>query len=256
MRLTRCHVGAPLTVGDTVDLPAQVAAHLIRVLRLKEGTAVVLFNGDGHDYHAELVQVRKFDACARILARHVIANESPGRLVLVQALLRGEKMDYVLQKATELGVSAIIPVMTEYGEIRLDDERGNKRQLRWQGIIASACEQSGRARLPQLAPVLPLASWLQQAPQHGLDAHPDDSRLRLPVCYLDPTARHTLHDAPISAKAGACFVIGPEGGLGPRDLACLADAGAVGLRLGPRILRTETAGLAVLAAAQTLWGDY
>lgn len=256
MRLTRCHAALPLAIDATVELPPGVAAHLVRVLRLGDGAAVVLFNGNGYDYRAELFDVGKRGAHARILGREPVTNEAPWPLVLVQSLLRGEKMDFVLQKATELGVSAIIPVTTEFGGVRLDAERGDKRQQHWQAVVAAACEQCGRARLPQIAPVMKIADWLARWPETGLDADPAQPGQRLPVLYLDPEAVHGPRELPGKPGTGACFVVGPEGGLGPGDRAALDAAGAVGLRLGPRVLRTETAGLAALAAAQALWGDY
>lgn len=254
MRVTRCHLDQPLSVGTETELPAGIANHLLRVLRLGRGARVVLFNGNGHDYEAELIDVGKERARVAIHAQRELDNESPLQLALVQAVLRGEKMDLVLQKATELGVGAIIPVITEHGEVRLEAERGDRRHLHWQGVIASACGQSGRARLPRLARAMPLDIWLGSRPIDGLDADSHAPGQRLPIFHLDPAA--TLSPRTAKLGSGGCFVIGPEGGLGPRDLARLKAAGANGLRLGPRILRTETAGLALLAAIQVLHGDF
>lgn len=256
MRVTRCYVETPLKPDQTIELPVSVAGHLTRVLRLGPGAAIVLFNGDGCDYDAELVGVEKNRASARIIVGRHQATESPLHLVLVQAVVRGEKMDFVLQKATELGVSAIIPILTEHTEVRLDAERSDKRHQHWLGVIASACGQSGRARLPKLARSLPLATWLGQTPQVGLDSHPTQPDRRAPIYYLHPDAENTLATLNGYTDQTACFVIGPEGGLGERDLAQLRAAEAVGVRLGPRILRAETAGLAVVAAMQSLHGDF
>lgn len=256
MRVTRCYVQAPLQQGQTVELPASVAGHLTRVLRLAAGAAVVLFNGDGCDYEAELVGVAKNQASAKIMTKRKKATQSPLHLVLVQAVVRGEKMDFILQKATELGVSAIIPVLTERTEVRLDAERGEKRHQHWFGVITAACGQSGRAQIPQLARTLPLATWLDQPPHPGLDHHDAHTGQRAPLIYLDPEAPNTLQTMGARVERGACLIVGPEGGLGERDLAQLQAAGATGMRLGPRILRTETAGLAVIAAMQTLHGDF
>lgn len=255
MRLTRCALDLPLAEGVAITLPEGVATHLLRVLRLGDGARVLLFNGDGHDYEAELIAVGKHTASARVVRVHALANESPLPLILVQAVARGEKMDFVLQKATELGVRAIIPVITERCEVRLDAERGDKRHQHWLAVIASACGQSGRAKIPALSRAMKLEAWLDQAPVPDLDALATNPQQRLPIFHLDPEAQNTLTSAATPLARGGCFVIGPEGGLGERDLARLAVAGSIGLRLGPRILRTETAGLAMLAALQAMYGD-
>lgn len=247
MRLSRCYLQAPLQPGSQVELPETITAHLVRVLRLGLGTRLILFNGDGHDYSAVLTELGKKQGRADILERHRIDNESPLRLTLAQAVARGEKMDWVLQKATELGVNGLVPLFTERTEVRLDAERGARRQAHWQGVITAACEQSGRACLPHLEAPASLADWL--AARAGSPDSP-------PCFYLDPEAADGLHELPDPGHHGACFVIGPEGGLGARDLAQLRAAGARGLRLGRRILRTETAGIAILAAMQALYGDW
>ncbi|HET6396529.1 MAG TPA: 16S rRNA (uracil(1498)-N(3))-methyltransferase, partial [Pseudoxanthomonas sp.] len=151
MRLTRCHVDLPLRPGAEFVLPERAASHLARVLRLREGDPCVLFNGDGHDYAARLTAVGKREVRAQVLAATAVENESPLRIVLLQGIARGEKMDLILQKATELGVAAIVPVHGERTEVRLDAERAEKRLAHWRSVVASACEQSGRARVPALA---------------------------------------------------------------------------------------------------------
>ncbi len=256
VRLTRCFIDAPLSPGALVALPDAAAVHLTRVLRLGPGARFALFNGDGLDYEAELAQIDKRGASAEVIATRRVESESPLPLVLAQSVARGEKMDFVLQKATELGVAGIVPLITERTEVRLDAERGEKRRTHWQGVIASACEQSGRARLPALGQVATLANWLDDAPAPERDGGGPSAGQRLPLFYLDPDAETSLRGLPEAARRGACFVIGPEGGLGERDLALLRAAGATGIRLGPRVLRTETAGLALLAAIQALWGDF
>ena len=243
MRLTRTFVDTPLAVGHTITLDSTAAGHLVRVLRLGLGDAFVVFNGDGFDYDARLASVSKRDATAELMSRRDVANESPLRLVLAQAIARGDKMDWVLQKATELGVAEIVPLQTERTEVRLDGERGDKRTQHWRGVIASACEQSGRAVLPILHAPTPLAAWLS-----GIDGS------RIQVLYLDPYAADGVRD--LSADTSYALVVGPEGGLGERDLQALRTAGAHGVRLGPRVLRTETAGIAALAAMQALVGDF
>ena len=243
MRLTRCFVELPLPVGGNVALPESAAAHLVRVLRLQQGDACVLFNGDGHDYAARLSSVGKREVLADIQSAQAIANESPLHLTLVQGIARGEKMDLILQKATELGVAAIIPVMAERTEVKLDAERTAKRMTHWRSVVVSACEQSGRASIPGLAQPLGLAQ--------GAAAIAEDC-MKLTLDLLGEDSLASLH-APASRRVAVA--IGPEGGWSPRDRETLRQAGFGGLRLGPRILRTETAGLAAIAALQSRFGD-
>ncbi|MCW0453389.1 16S rRNA (uracil(1498)-N(3))-methyltransferase [Xanthomonas sacchari] len=242
MRLTRCHVELPLHAGAELSLPEDVANHLLRVLRLREGDPCVLFNGDGRDYPAELLQAGKRNASVRIGAAQPVDNESPLAITLLQGVARGEKMDLILQKATELGVAAIVPVWAERTEVKLDAARVDKRVAHWRSVVIAACEQSGRARVPQLSAPLALADAARAAA---------DSPCRL---ILDPQGEQRLRSLAIGGAA-ATIAIGPEGGWSPRDRATLEAAGFVGLRLGPRILRTETAGLAAIAALQAHHGD-
>lgn len=243
MRTTRIHVDLPLAVSDQVNLPAPAADHVLRVLRMNPGDPITLFNGDGHDYAAVIVAAGKRAVTVRIDASRQLANESPLHLTLAQGVARGEKMDLIVQKATELGVARIVPLLTERSEVKLDAARAEKRLLHWRAVAASACEQSGRAHLPQIIPTIPLAAWLS--------ALGDGDSLRL---ALLPDADRSARDLRFTA-AGGILVVGPEGGLGERDVGALTAAGFAGLRLGPRILRTETAGLAALAALQALHGD-
>ncbi len=240
MRTIRCHVGQPMAVGQVVALDENASNHLVRVLRLGVGDALVLFNGDGRDYAARLISVEKRGARAEVTGVAAVANESPLRITLAQGIARGEKMDWVLQKATELGVAAIVPLQTERTEVKLDADRADKRLAHWSGVLAAACEQCGRARLPVLSAPATLAAWAAGA----------GDGLKL---ALDPEGELTLATLPPSDAV--TLVVGPEGGLSERDLATLRAAGFRGLRLGPRILRTETAGLAAIAALQALHGD-
>lgn len=243
MRTIRIHVDEPLSPGAELNLPPQAGEHVARVLRLSEGAPLVLFNGDGHDYPAVIARVGKREVRTRIEGRQAVANESPLPLTLAQGAARGEKMDLIVQKATELGVARIVPLLTERSEVRLDPARAEKRLAHWRAVAASACEQSGRARLPVILPTQPLEAWLGSLQQDGA--------LRLALLPEGDRSPRALGFGP----AGGLLVVGPEGGLGERDVASLADAGFAGLRLGPRILRTETAGLAALAALQALHGD-
>ncbi|MGO4502006.1 MULTISPECIES: 16S rRNA (uracil(1498)-N(3))-methyltransferase [unclassified Dyella] len=243
MRTIRIHVELPLAVGLELGLPAQAGEHVARVLRLTAGSPITLFNGDGVDYPAVIQAVGKRDVTVRVEAAQPVGNESPLPLTLAQGVARGEKMDLIVQKATELGVTHIVPLLTERSEVKLDPARAGKRLAHWQAVVASACEQSGRARLPTVLPAIPLEHWLRELPQDGA--------LRLALLPEGSRRPGELRFTP----AGGLLVVGPEGGLGNRDTAALTEAGFEGLRLGPRILRTETAGLAALAALQALHGD-
>lgn len=243
MRLTRSHVALPLHCDQEVTLPEESANHLLRVLRLREGDACVLFNGDGSDYHARITLAGKREARALVERAEPLRNESPLSITLIQGIARGEKMDLILQKATELGVTAVVPVNAERTEVKLDAARMEKRLAHWRSVVVSACEQSGRARIPTVA----APHGLQDAAQAS-----DPQALRL---TLDPHGEHRLGSLALGAQPNVIVAIGPEGGWSPRDRATLAEAGFSGLQLGPRILRTETAGLAAIAALQSRFGD-
>lgn len=243
MRLTRVHIAAPLAPDSEIALPESAAAHLSRVLRLSVGDACVLFNGDGHDYAAQVVSIGKRELRVRIGAPTAVDRESPLRLLLLQGIARGEKMDLILQKATELGVSEVHPLSSQRSEVKLDDARAGKRLAHWQSVVASACEQCGRATVPHVGAPVSLAAVLNALPPGGLRMILDpDGRLSLPTLTLEPAAPVLL-------------AVGPEGGWSPLDREQLHAAGFQGLRLGPRILRTETAGLAAIAALQARFGD-
>jgi len=243
MRLTRVHVDLPLAPGARVSLPGDAAAHLVRVLRLREGEPCVLFNGDGHDYDARLLAANKRGVDAEVTGARAIDNESPLRLVLLQGIARGEKMDLILQKATELGVAAIAPVFADRTEVRLDGDRLDKRMAHWRSVVISACEQSGRARIPDLLPARNLAEAAAALPADALKL------------TLDPQGEHRSASLAMPASATVVIGIGPEGGWSEKDRAVLRERGFSGLRLGPRVLRTETAGLAAIAALQARFGD-
>ena len=242
MRVTRIHVDAALSAGASVTLPETAAAHLVRVLRLQPGDACVLFNGDGHDYDARISSIGRRSVEALVLGARAMDTESPLRITLVQGIARGEKMDWILQKATELGVAAIVPVSSERSEVKLDAERAGKRLAHWRSVVISACEQCGRARVPEVAAAQSLQSALAELPA-------------LPRFLLDPEATESIATISRSLAGGGVLAVGPEGGWSPRDRDMLREAGFSGLRLGPRILRTETAGLAAISALQSRFGD-
>ena len=241
MRLTRSHVAMPLAVGQEVVLPEDAAAHLVRVLRLQPGDACVLFNGDGHDYEARIVAAGKREARADVLSARRVDNEAPLRVTLLQGIARGEKMDWILQKATELGIARILPASSDRSEVKLDAQRADKRLAHWRGIVVSACEQSGRATLPEVAAPQSLAQAAAMREGRGF--------------ILDPFAEASLSSLRGIQLHACTLAIGPEGGWSPRDREHLVAAGYEGLKLGPRVLRTETAGIAAIAALQAACGD-
>ena len=244
MRLTRCYVADVLTIGLRTSLPLPVSHHLLRVLRLGVGDRCCLFNGDGCDYEARIVQARKHgQADVELIAAKQVDNESSLDLILVQGLTRGQKMDFIVQKAVELGIKAILPVMTHRSEMRLDDERSEKRMAHWRGVLISACEQSGRACLPTIAAVGALSQ---------LGAHLPASPI---LVQLDPNATQPLRSIPQIAGATVVIAAGPEGGWAKHDCHQLSALGFVAYRLGPRVLRAETAGIAAIAALQAVIGD-
>jgi len=243
MRIPRIYIDESLRSGIEVLLPEQAGEHVARVLRLERGHPLILFSGDGREYDATLATLAKRAVTAEVLGAREVDRESPLKLTLAQGIARGEKMDWILQKATELGVGHIVPIITERTEVKLDEERAERRVLHWRSVIAGACEQCGRTRLPEVDPPQRLDRWLG-----SLD---DDGAARL---ALLPEGDMHLRDLP-RELAAATLCVGPEGGFSDNDVALLKHAGFQGLRLGPRILRTETAGIAAIAALQALAGD-
>ncbi len=244
MRIPRIFIAETLNAGTAVDLPEAAANHVTRVLRLNEGAALVCFNGDGQDWPARLERVGKHGVVARLGEPRPAAEESPLAITLAQAIARGEKMDLILQKATELGVAEIAPLVSERTEVRLDEDRAERRVEHWQRVVISACEQSGRAVVPIVESPLGIAALAERLR--------DDPRLKLAL-HPDPRARGVA-ELEIPSE-GVILAVGPEGGFSDRDLDALAQAGFTRLRLGPRVLRTETAGLTALAVLQSRFGD-
>ncbi len=238
---TRLYVDAPLAIGTTLTLPESAFRHWVQVLRARVGDPVRLFDGRGNEVEAQLCDIGKREARVTVLRLAATDRESCLRLVLAQAVSKGDRMDYTVQKAVELGVSEIIPLVSERSVVKLDAERWDRKFEHWQGVIVSACEQCGRNVLPRLHPVHKLGAWLDATSFDGL-------RLT-----LAPKSARSLRGLP--APDAACLLVGPEGGLSELEIAAASSAGFIGLRLGPRTLRTETAGVAALAAMQALWGD-
>jgi len=243
VRLARNLVDLELQPGETVTLTDRVARHLVQVLRLKTGAELTLFNGrDGRECRARITRVAKKEVQARIVECSEAAPPPLLRLHLALGISRGERMDFALQKAVELGVTTITPLFTKRTVVRLNAQRAQKRLVHWQGVVISACEQSGRTYLPLLHEPASLETWLKKEGGPG-------------TLLLDPRAERTL--PMLAAPEGTLtFLIGPEGGFSAGERALAYDSGCTGIRLGPRILRTETAPLAAMAAAQVLWGDF
>lgn len=243
MRLTRIHTPQPLAVGALIDLDGMSANHAIRVLRMQVGQPLTVFNGSGGEYHGTIDRVGRGTLSLRIDAFVEQEAESPLSITLVQAISKGERMDYTVQKAVELGVHAIVPVFSARAVVQLKGERLDRRTSHWQAVAVSACEQCGRNRVPDVQPPLPLNTWLANI---GSVAN---------AFMMDPESSRALSDF-TPACDQAMVLSGPEGGFTAQEADAARQAGFVGVRLGPRVLRTETAAIAMLAALQTLWGDF
>ena len=238
-----------IAIGRMTELSAENKHHAARVLRLKKGDPVTLFNGHGGEFSAHIEVISKSSTAVLIDAYHDIERESPLHVELAQSICVNEKMDWIIQKSVESGVTRIQPVTTARSIVHLSDERSSRRLQHWQKIVISACEQCGRNRIPQIFPLITLPQWLSQK-KTGKSPHD--------LCFmLSTTAAQGLRDIPKpSADANLALVIGPEGGFTPEEEAAILHSGFIPLRLGKRILRTESAALAATAALQTLWGDY
>ena len=240
--MPRFYVDFALSPDSVVELPDNVVRHM-NVLRVKNTEEIVLFNGNGKAYPSLPEVLEKRRASMRILREEATDNESPLNITLVQAVSAAERMDFTLQKSVELGVAEIRPVISERCVVRLSGERAEKRVARWQEIVVSACEQSGRNIVPKVLPLTTYAQALQQLPQ-------ETTKLLMSL-----NRAQKLSDVqPQSGKV--VFMVGPEGGWTEKEEQQAFDAGFQSVTLGKRVLRTETASLAAIAAMQTLWGDF
>lgn len=238
----RIYQASIYTLHETVKLSDDAFGHLIRVLRLKEGDQVVLFNGEeAFQYQAKLIDISKKQAYAEILTKDVIDNESPLNIHLGQGISRGDRMDFTLQKSVELGVNTITPLFTERCGVKLNAERLEKKRQQWQKIVISACEQSGRASIPVVAEPMLLVDWLKQ----------ETSALKI---NLHPKAQHSIMSLPME-NTRVRLLIGPEGGLSDEEISQANENDFVDVLLGPRVLRTETAALTAITALQCRFGD-
>lgn len=230
----------PAAVGDVVALPAAAAHHAVRVVRLAAGDALTLFTGQGGEFAATLVRTDRDGAAARLDAFSPVERESPFELMLAQAIAANDAMDYAVRKAVELGAAAIQPLVTERSAPLPAGERGNKRLAHWRGIAVAACEQCGRNRVPSVAAPVAWSEWLAGWRGSGVVFAPD--------------APETLVSLPAVA-APIALAVGPEGGLTEREIEAARATGFRCVSLGPRVLRTDTAAVAALAAMQAQWGD-
>ena len=239
--MPRFYLPTALAPHTTLNLPDNIIRH-IHVLRLNAGDSITLFNDTGNDFAATLQTIGKRHAECHIHAQRQPENESPLAITLVQAVSSGERMDFTLQKSVELGVRAIQPIISERCVVRLSGDRADKRVQRWQDIVIAACEQSGRSIVPTVLPIVSFSDYLRQMPPE----------LHLMMSLRRATTLRDIAPAPQSLR----LMIGPEGGWTPAEEQAALDAGVQTITLGKRVLRTETASLAVLAAMQVLWGDF
>lgn len=244
MRIPRGFIDQPLVIGSTIELPGDTRHYFYTVLRLKDGASVLLFNGQGGEYLAALDSSGRVKH-ARIVEHRTQEVEAPIKVHLIQALAKGEKLDWIMQKATELGVAAITPIATTRCDVRLAPDRINRKHEHWQQVVVNACAQCGRNRVPAIYTPVSLDDWINEN-----DA---DNATRIVL-----TPNH--HPLPLGALATPTdwifLVVGPEGGLTESEIDQLHAAGYIPITLGPRILRTETAACAALSAIQTRWGDF
>lgn len=240
MRLTRIYQPQALSAGQILNLSKEAAGHLIRVLRLQVGDDFIVFNGKAGEFHAIIIELSKNMVTVKLGEFDAVSRESSLQITLVQAVLRSDKMDYVLQKAVELGVTRFIPLITARSTLKLAPERWQKRSLHWQGVMLAACEQSGRTRLPKLENPMTfdVATTSIKAEQRII---------------LQPCVKQSINSLPRCQSVAV--LVGPEGGWSENELKCARVATYSPIQLGPRVLRAETAGLAAVSILQSLYGD-
>lgn len=240
MRIPRFYEPQALAEGDELRLSDSVVQHVCRALRMRPGDSLLLFNGDGFEYTAELTEVAKRNASARITGVSQPQRVSPLKVIIGQAVSRGERMDYAVQKATELGMQQLVPLFTDRCEVRLNSERQDKRRQHWQQVAISACEQSLRCDLPEITDPQSLSDWLDTV----------EADLKL---VLHHHTEQPLGD--FATPASVALLIGPEGGLSEAEVELALAKGFKPVAFGPRVFRTETAPIAALSVLQYLWGD-
>lgn len=241
MRIPRIFTDSPLNSGNLCELDEHAVQHVGRALRMQPGQALLLFNGDGLDYTATITEAGKKRVEVRVDEALPNQTESSLEIVLGQTLSKGDRMDYAVQKAVEMGVTSIVPLSTERCDVKLKGDREDKRLRHWRQIAISAAEQCGRARVPEIHPVMVLPDWFE---------HTADCDLRLVLHHRTGQALGSLQK-----PSRVALMIGPEGGLTPDEITAAEAAGFLPVALGPRVLRTETAPVAAIALCQWLWGD-
>jgi len=242
-REPRFYMDAPLRAGSTVTLPEEAAHHAVHVLRLETGEAVALFNGRGGEYAARVASMQKLRISLDVLQHRAVERESPLQTTLLQGVSSSDKMDFTVRKAVELGVSAIHPLLATRSVARPKGDRADNRRAHWQKVAVSACEQCGRNRVPEVHPLVAVAAGLKTLPEGS-------SRI-----LLSPRSDLPLSKA-VEGRSAFVIAAGPEAGFAAEEEAAFAQAGFTPVKLGPRILRTETAALAALAALSALRGDF
>lgn len=240
MRTTRIYIAHP-QINQPFILEMDVAHHLMHVLRANIGDTFVAFDGKGHEFNATIMAHVKKAVTVQLAPINSASCESSLQIHLIQALAKADKMDWIIQKAVELGVTEITPLITTYTDVKLDSKRQEKKHQHWQQIIIHACEQSGRSILPILHPIMTYKAWIEH--------------IRSPTFLLHPLGTESLAQHIIDPKL-VNLMIGPEGGFSDHEIKMGQKAGVFMVKLGSRILRTETAGLAAVSAMQVLWGDF
>jgi 16S rRNA (uracil1498-N3)-methyltransferase len=242
LRIPRIYTDTPLQAGAEAQLDDKAAQHVGRVLRMQPGQALNLFNGDGQDYPALIASASKKNVTVQVQQPTANSSESALEIVLGQTLSKGDRMDYAVQKATEMGVTRIVPLSTERCDVRLKGDREDKRLSHWRSVAISAAEQCGRARVPDILPVMNITEWLEYSQRC-------DVRL-----VLHHRTEQSLDS--LAKPNSVALMIGPEGGLSADEIAQAEKSGFLPVALGPRVLRTETAPVAAMALCQWLWGDF
>ena len=245
MRLTRLYHPEKLKCGETALLNANTSSHLIRVLRTRIDTDIILFNGDGFDYHCKTLNDNPKKTLVLINDRLQTNNESSLEMTLIQGLSRHDRMDQTIQKSVELGINKIIPVLCQRSNTRLSIDKQTRKLEHWKKVVISACEQSGRSVLPEIIEVVAIENIARYL-------NPDAIKIT-----LDPGAKPSLNDLGTGTRPQSAEIfIGPEGGLTDEEILMLETQHFKSIKFGPRILRTETSGPAVISALQLLWGDF
>jgi len=239
MRIPRVYIDTHLELNALVNLPIETHRYIVNVLRLKENNTIILFNGLGSEFVTQIISIEKKLTIVKILQEKITNKPSPIKIELALSLIKNDKFDFALQKTVELGVDSITPIIATRSTIKINSKREQNRREHWAGIIQSACEQSGRNTLPIINPVSSISDWLDAS--------------SVPIILFEPSATETLKS--ISTMNKARVLIGPEGGFTEQELELIESAGANKLRLGPRVLRAETAAITAVSSLQLLMGD-